>query len=332
MMTNRVRFADGFGTRFSVTVDTEEEFEWAGDYSRAGHTVTTSPAIAQGQAFFEGAGVRPLYYIDYPILTDDAAAAMFRGFADRNAADFGVHLHPWVTPPFDEELSRPNSYVGNLPADVERAKLRHVRAAMIDRLGVTPRAYRAGRYGIGPNTHGILREEGFDCDSSVRALFDYRADGGPDFRAESLFPNRDNAQHMLSLPLTTAYIGTAKQFGRSIYGRLGHHPVAASALSRTGLLKRVPLTPEGVPAALACQAIDAVLDLGLDLLTLSFHSPSLAIGHTPYVRDVSDLAALYQWFDTVFAHLARRGVTAAGLDEILAAAGIPAPAQAALAN
>ena len=45
---------------------------------------------------------------------------------------------------------------------------------------------------------------------------------------------------------------------------------------------------------------------GLPLLVLSFHSPSLQAGHTPYVRNEDDLAALYDWWRRVFAYLELR--------------------------
>jgi hypothetical protein len=55
-------------------------------------------------------------------------------------------------------------------------------------------------------------------------------------------------------------------------------------------------------------------------LTLSFHSPSLVPGHTPYVRDSADLAAFHDWWDRVFAHLDRRGIAPTTLAEVIAAA------------
>lgn len=319
-MSSRVDFPDSFGTRFSVSVDTEEEFEWGGALSRTGHGTASVSAISEGQRFFAAAGVSPLYYVDQPVIDSDEAVAIFRQFVADGSADFGVHLHPWVTPPFDEVVSRPNSYAGNLPEAVERAKLCHVRDSMIERLGVRPVAYRAGRYGIGPNSLRILAEEGFVCDSSVRSLYDYRADGGPDYRWSDQHPWRTGPDNQLvEIPLTSVFLGRAEWCARQLYGRIGQLPSLKSVLARLGLVERVSLTPEGIPKEKACKAIDAALDQGIRLLSMSFHSPSLAVGHTPYVRDAADLRAFYTWFDTVFDHCARRGVTPANLDEILAA-------------
>ncbi len=320
-MGSRIAFDDAFGTRFCLSVDTEEEFEWGGPFSRTAHQVTAVPALAEGQRFFSAAAVRPIYFADTPVVASDAGAEILGGLVADGSADVGVHLHPWVTPPFDEEVSRRNSYAGNLPETVERAKIRHLGAAIADRIGTRPIAYRAGRYGIGPNSYRILAEEGYRCDSSVRNLFDYRLDGGPDFRRaghHASFEGPGGA--IVELPLTATFIGQASSFGRRVFDRMGHAGLVQGILARTGMIERIPLTPEGTPAASACAAIDVAIDIGIRVLTLSFHSPSLVPGNTPYVRNAADLARFYRWFDTVFDHCARRGVLPASLGDILDAA------------
>src|SRR3546814_20766445 len=97
--------------------------------------------------------------------------------------EIGAQLHPWVTPPHDEEVNARNSYTGNLPADLQRAKMIALRDAIRDRFGIQPTAYRAGRYGLGPNTAAMLAELGFRCATSVRSGLDYRAGHGPESRA-----------------------------------------------------------------------------------------------------------------------------------------------------
>ena len=61
-------------------------------------------------------------------------------------------------------------------------------------------------------------------------------------------------------------------------------------------------------------------DGGTRLINISFHSPSVEPGHTPYVRDTEDLKRFYAWFDGVFGFLAKAGVEPASTDEVLAAA------------
>ena len=68
-----VRFAPDFGQRFIVTVDTEEEFDWSKPLDRTGHGLSHVPRLARFQQFCEAQGVKPIYLIDYPVVTDPAA-------------------------------------------------------------------------------------------------------------------------------------------------------------------------------------------------------------------------------------------------------------------
>jgi hypothetical protein len=60
------------------------------------------------------------------------------------------------------------------------------------------------------------------------------------------------------------------------------------------------------------------IDDRLPLLVLSFHSPSLAAGHTPYVRDAGDLERLYDWFARIYAYLEMRGIAPTTVAEVWA--------------
>ncbi|PZU60098.1 MAG: WalW protein [Sphingobium sp.] len=309
-----------FGTRFLLFVDTEEEFDWGAPFSRDRHSVTALKGMAEGHAFFSACGIKPVYVTDYPMLENPAAVEMMAGWVADGTADIGAHLHPWVNPPFVEEVSGPNSYAGFLPEEVERAKLQVLKDRIHLAFGQAPIAYRAGRYGVGPNTARILEETGFRVDSSVRSRFDYSADHGPDFYGMPLQPFWSGPRRsLIELPLSTAFTGLLRGSGQSLYWAAHAMGPMRAALARARLLSRVPLTPEGVPAKDAVEAIDALLDAGIRVLNLSFHSPTLEPGHTPYVRSMADLHAFYHWWEVVLDHLDRRGVRPATLARFLAA-------------
>ena len=309
-----------FGTRFMLFVDTEEEFDWNAPFSRTGHGVTALDAMARGQAYFAAAGVKPVYVVDYPVVDSDAAVDMMGGWLADGQADIGAHLHPWVNPPHVEEVTAANSYVGFLPEAVERAKLQALTDHIARRFGERPVAYRAGRYGVGPHSAQLLEEAGFLLDSSVRSRFDYSAQHGPDFRGLPLQPYwAGPRRNLIELPLSTGFAGLLRGGGERLYQTAQTVGPLAGALARSGMLSRVPLTPEGVPLHDALHAIDALIGEGVRVLNFSFHSPTLEPGHTPYVRDEADRVAFYGWWDGVLAHLARRNVQPAALDQLLAA-------------
>ncbi|GLV25284.1 polysaccharide deacetylase family protein [Sphingobium sp. Cam5-1] len=320
MPDDMITLSPNFGTRFMLFVDTEEEFDWNAPFSRDGHAVTALAGMARGQAYFQAAGVKPIYVTDYPVIDSDAAAGMMAQWVADGAADVGAHLHPWVNPPHVEEVTEANSYAGFLPEALERAKLETLCQRIADRFGQRPVAYRAGRYGVGHNSARLLEQAGFRLDSSVRSRFDYSGQHGPDFRGLPINPYWAGPERSLvELPLSTAFTGLLRGGGERLYENLRNVSPLASGLARTGMFSRIPLTPEGVPVRDAIKAIDALIEEGAAVLNFSFHSPTLEPGHTPYVRDAADQAAFYRWWDAVLDHLARRNVGAASLDQLLAA-------------
>ena len=325
-----VRFAPGFGPRFLVTVDTEEEFDWAAPFARGEHSLESLPRLAKFQQFCEGFAVRPVYLVDYPVALDPRAAEVLSPAVAERRAEIGVQLHPWVNPPHDEEVSARNSFAGNLPPALERAKFAALHEAIVARFGAEPAIYRAGRYGVGPATAAILAEHGIAVDTSVRSLFDYSGEGGPNFRAHPLRPWWiDRGAGLIELPLTTLYRGLLRRHGGLIHPALWRAPALRGVLARLGLLERISLTPEGIASGEALKAIDLALGDGLPILVFSFHSPSLSPGHTPYVRDEADLDRFYGWWRACFEHLARRGVEPTTVREIVAAAGASLPSRGA---
>ena len=315
-----VRFQPGSGQRYLLTIDTEEEFDWSKPIAREGHTVRSIARLAKFQEFCEGQGICPVYLIDYPIATSPAAGDILRDAVQAGRAEIGVQLHPWVSPPFEEEITVRNTFAGNLPPALEREKFMRLRAAIKANFGADPLIYRAGRYGVGPNTAEILIDGGIAIDTSVRARFDYSVDGGPNFRD---FPIRpywlDQSAGLMEMPLTTVYWGLLRQLGPWLYPKMWRVPRLRGALARIGLLERIPLTPEGVTLEEAVRGIDIAVDEALPLLVFSFHSPSLAPGFTPYVRSEDDLDALYDWWRGVFAYLAQRGVKPVNVRQLMAA-------------
>jgi hypothetical protein len=313
-----VRFAPGTGQRFIVTVDTEEEFDWTQPLDRTSHGLRHVPLLAKFQQFCEGFGVSPVYLVDYPIATCPAAAEAIGDALQSGKAEVGVQLHPWVSPPFDEELNEYNSFAGNLPPALEREKFARLYHAICDNLGATPLAYRAGRYGVGPNTQRILKEFGLPIDTSARSHFDYSATGGANFRDLPLHPWWvDEERQLMELPLTTLFWGPLRKSGRWLYPRLWRAPRLRGALSRLNMLERIPMTPEGTSLKEALRGVDMAVAEQLPVIVLSFHSPSLGVGYTPYVRSEDELDGLYNWWRTVFTALMERKVQPTSLAGIM---------------
>lgn len=313
-------FASDFGQRVLLTVDTEEEFNWNGPFRRDGYGLSHVAAIPRFQSFCESLGVQPVYLVDWPIVKDARAAEIIADAVRRGVAEVGVQLHPWVNPPFDEDVCEHNSFAGNLPRELEAAKFLALCDAIESAVGATPQIYRAGRYGLGPHTADLLKGAGIKVDTSVRSLFDYSLRGGPDFSHHPLAPYWvDDERQLLELPVTSVYSGPLQRLGPLLHRAQRHIPTFFSGFSRLKLLERIALSPEGVSAAEALRGIENAMQQRLPVLVLSFHSPSLAPGHTPYAADAAAVEAIYDWFTVIYADLARRGVLPTTVREIIAA-------------
>lgn len=311
----RIVLPDDFGTRFVLFGDAEEEFDWSGPFRRESTSTVAIRALPDANARFVAAGVIPCWLCDWPVVDNAESGDILRALVADGACTVGTQLHPWVSPPFAEVVTKRNSYTGNLPRELQAAKLAKLTDRIAKAVGVRPTVYRAGRYGIGAHTATLLADQGYRLDVSVRARFDYRAQGGPDFSSHPMWPWRVN-ERLYELPLTTGFTGA-----------LGRWPAIHRAeslrgtLARTRLFARVPLTPEGIPAADALEAIEVLLGEGLRVFSLSFHTPSLVPGHTPYVRDAGELAKFWRWWDTMLDRFAARGVMPVGSTDLIDAFG-----------
>jgi hypothetical protein len=315
-----VRWPGSFGTRFTLFVDTEEEFDWSAPFQRDSFGTAAASALPQAHRRFAERGVDVVYLVDYPIACDPAAVDALREVLADGRSEIGAQLHPWVTPPFKETLNSSNSFSGNLPETLEAAKLDRLGRAIERAFGHSPRVYRAGRYGLGPNSLRSLAARGYRIDVSMRAGFDYSSGGGPDYAAIANHAFRTGPHEaILELPFTTVFTGRARNRARTLDPLLRRLPRGSGVAARLGLLNRVSLTPEDVPLPEALEAIRVAAGEGLRLLNFAFHSPSLVPGNTPYVRDAADLRRFWAWWDGVFDLLDRLGIQPATLDEILAA-------------
>lgn len=308
---------DHLGRRFAVFVDTEEEFDWSAPFSRSAIQTSAIQALPDATARFNTLGIEPVWLCDYPVVSNADSARILKQLSLRGGCWIGAHLHPWVNPPFDEALTLRNSFANNLAPDLEMAKLDRLTAAIEALTGHHPLLYRAGRYGIGRDSFAALAQLGYQVDVSVRPHFDYHLTGGPDFRDFPVTPWR-TADGIVCLPITSCFVGRWRT-----QPKLSRIPILGSMAARFRLLMRCPLTPEGTPLPIAKKVI-AILDAeGLDLFNLSFHSPSLVPGHTPYVRSTDDLRTFWSWWDGVADEFARRGISPIAARDLIAA--LPRP-------
>jgi hypothetical protein len=277
-----------------IVIDTEEEFDWAEPFARTATAISNIRHQTAAQRIFERHGAKPTYVVDYPVASQPGGFEPLRELAAAGACEIGAHLQPWVNPPFVETVDDFHSFPGNLPSEVERQKLETLSETIERHLGRRPVIYRAGRYGVGPNTWRHLETLGYEIDTSVLPYTDLRAQHGPDFSAFAPQPFWFGIERrLLGIPLSVGHTGVLATHGPALYRFLdtarGDAWRAKALASRLRLLDRVSLTPEGISLAEQKRLARQLLASGRRIFNLSYHSSSLVPGNTPYVRTAHDL-------------------------------------------
>jgi hypothetical protein len=290
--------------QLAIVVDTEEEFNWREPFSRDNVATSSIPAQRLAHEIYDRFEITPTYVVDYPVAVDPAARALLGGMRAEGRAEIGAHLHPWVSPPHQEEVTPFNSYHCNLDPALERAKIATLTDAVEDGFGARPTVFKAGRYGFGRSTATAIAELGYEVDCSFVPHQSFTSDGGPSFHGT---PDRpfwlDAERRVLEVPMTSGFIGAFAGAGGRLPGlfdsRVSQNIRLPGLLARSGLVARSALTPEGVSAQEQVRLIKSLLRRGHSFFTLTYHSPSLVPGNTPYVRSEAELHAFLRRIETV---------------------------------
>lgn len=296
-----VRFPASLPPKVICIVDAEEEFDWSSPFASSNNSVTTIRAQASAQAIYRRFNLVPTYAVDYPVASQQEGYKPLRQFADAGQCEIGAQLHPWVTPPHEEVVNEENSFACNLSYDLQSRKMEALKKAIKQNFGVEPRLFRTGRYGAGPDTPRLLSEFGFDIDCSVLP--------GPAITSSS--PDYSNApsqpywldpdRRVLEIPVTAGAIGPLRNFesaaNRSLTSSLSKRAKLPAILSRVGLLSRVRISPEGHSLTEAMDLTRTLLRTGQRIFAISYHSPSLEPGRTPYTRNQRDVERFLDWIE-----------------------------------
>jgi len=308
-----------------VVIDTEEEFDWDAGPDANANQVSAMDHIDLVQGIFNEYGIRPCYVVDYPVASQSQGYCRLKQFVQNNQCEIGAQLHPWVNPPQREEISQFNTYPGNLPEALEREKLLILINTIEQNFGHSPVAYKAGRYGFGPNTARILQEIGLGIDLSVCPPLDFREDGGPDYRRFDAHPFWFGSARkpILEIPCTGGFVGWAHPMSIPLFEaaqRLRRFKVPG-VLSRIGAVDRLMLSPEGFTPSEHIKLVRSLYKRGVRTFTWSFHSPSVVPGNTSYVQSDKQLKhfldSFRQFFDFFFDELGGQASSPVRLQKML---------------
>ena len=312
-----------------VTIDTEEEGLWSGKFSGFYNPVTNLSGVPAFQAICDRYAIRPTYLVNTPVIMNQTDTTILDKIHDDGRGEIGCHIHPWNTPPEEDDIDAERSYLCNLPVELQREKIGTVTRQIEDRFGTRPTSFRAGRYGLDDQGAAILKDLGYTVDSSVCPYMDYSADGGPDFRTAAWWPYfvgdrllepSNVATSLVEVPVSFGFnwsnFELAHRIDEYLSGTVARHLRIKGILERTGILRKIKFSPEKANSARLAVLARAYQNRDAPCLVMMFHSSSLVPGYSPYVPDSAALEAFLATIDETFLYcLNSLGMTGATLCE-----------------
>ncbi|MGE0223592.1 MAG: hypothetical protein AB7S57_10045, partial [Acetobacteraceae bacterium] len=107
----------------SIVVDCEEEFDWRFPIRGTPYSLRSLPPLRRVAEHLAEQNAPLTIMPTYPVVEDEASWTELVGIIRDCDAAIGAHLHPWITPPFLEQPTLQNSFQGNLPPELEAAKI-----------------------------------------------------------------------------------------------------------------------------------------------------------------------------------------------------------------
>jgi len=290
-------------TPFVVTVDTEEEWDWASGYPTGPTRVTNIARLPAFQDACDKHGAAVTYFVNHAVLADDASAQIISHLAARPRVEIGMHVHPWNTPPLQaaERVPVRDSFIHNLPPELALAKLNTVYDAFASR-GLKPITFRGGRYSTSALVQQWLRERGFVADASILPYTSWTDDGAPDYRGRAPEPVWKDG--LWEVPLSLGFTRGPFGFWKRALAAAGVVPKLVGALAKFGIAERAWLNFENPLGARMPALIRALLKRNVPYLCFTLHSSSLLPGGSPYAPTEAAVSALFARLNDVLARCA----------------------------
>ncbi|HEY8074463.1 MAG TPA: hypothetical protein VIF62_10140 [Labilithrix sp.] len=155
-------------------------------------------------------GAKPTYLLSPEVLRDERCVEALRAL--EGGSELGTHLHGEYAEPgaFEPDMTR--EFQRDYTPEIEREKLTYLTDLFIRAFAHQPVSFRAGRFGIGASSIGILESLGYAVESSVTPHMDWSSAGAPGlsfhgaptqpYRPDPIDPARPGDAAILEVPVT----------------------------------------------------------------------------------------------------------------------------------
>jgi glycosyltransferase involved in cell wall biosynthesis/peptidoglycan/xylan/chitin deacetylase (PgdA/CDA1 family) len=323
-----------------VSIDTEED-NW--QPTRTGITVENIRELPRLDRFFERLGVRATYFTTYHVTQRSWAADILRGLDATGRSEIGAHLHPWNTPPVELPLTPRNTMLVNLPRSLQVRKIGSLTEALTRAVEKRPYAFRAGRWGFGQSTASALLEWGYRVDSSVTPYKSWVEDAGPthvgaplevyrlDGRGDTRVPVPGGP--LIEVPLSWGYARGSWPLQERMHEALDRPGLRGLVLMARylHLINQAVLSPEIDSVENMLNLSRRLLRQGVRHLHLSWHSPSMRPGLSPFATTSAEVERVFsvteEFIERLAATVPLRFATVSEAAVLLAPAPLPTAAR-----
>ena len=158
--------------KFLVSIDTEGDNQWNW---KKGNEIATENAryLSRFQQLCEKYGFKPTYLTNYEMAMSAEFQKMARQAIHNNAAEIGMHLHAWSTPPFVElsDLSFPNApYLIEFNSEIMEQKISTMTSTHQELYSCKVTTHRSGRWALDDRYIHLLHKHGNKVDYCVRLV------------------------------------------------------------------------------------------------------------------------------------------------------------------
>lgn len=265
------------------------------------------------QPLFARHGAKPTYLISPEILRHEACAEVFRRIA--SSCELGTHLHGEYAEPEAFEPDSTSAFQRDYPPEIEKAKLAYLTDLFIRAFDHQPASFRAGRFGVGPASIGILEDLGYAVESSVTPHMDWTSSGAkglafPDaptqpYHPDPNDPGRPGGAKILEIPVTIRrrFVNSLPWVGKRV-DPAWLRPTRGSAAS----LVRVA-EDEVAEARRAAPGRPVVLNA-------MFHNVEVVPHLSPYASSEDEAQGILGRLDALLAWAVREGISVVGLGDV----------------
>jgi hypothetical protein len=260
---------------------------------------------------FRRFGATPTYLLSPELLGD---AACVERLASLEGCELGTHLHGELAAPDAFEPEVTSALQRDYPPEVERAKLAWLTGAFRRAFGRAPKSFRAGRFGIGAATLGILQDLGYAVDSSVTPFVDWSEvapglsfAGAPTqpYYPDTHQPARAGACLVLEVPVTIrpAALARVPIVGRRLEARW-LRPTKSAAC------ELIAIARASIDEAHRARPGAAVV------LNAMFHNVEVVAAASPYAADDASARRIVERLAALLDFAQRAGIACIGLGDV----------------